>query len=99
MLCIKNKYYVNGGSVDMRRDEIESKICDLVQTYSQFDGDNVQLDGDLREDYGIDSISLVELLVDIESQFDVTFDSSFLTYESFSTAGSIAEYISEKINA
>ncbi len=82
----------------MTKSEIESKICELVQTYSQFDGDNVQLSGDLREDYGIDSIALVELLVDIESQFDVTFDSSFLTYESFSTAGSIADHINEKLN-
>lgn len=82
----------------MDKKEIVSKICELVQTYSQFEGDNVQLDGDLKEDYGIDSITLVELLVDIESQFDITFDSSFLTYESFSTAGSIADYIDQKIN-
>lgn len=82
----------------MTKKEIESRICELVQTYSQFDGDNVQLNGDLREDYGVDSIALVELLVDIESQFDVTFDSSFLTYESFSTAGSIADHINEKLN-
>lgn len=82
----------------MDKKEILSKICELVQTYSQFEGDNVQLDGDLKEDYGIDSITLVELLVDIESQFDITFDSSFLTYESFSTAGSIADYIDQKLN-
>ncbi|QNU66702.1 acyl carrier protein [Ruminiclostridium herbifermentans] len=82
----------------MTKSEIESRICEIVQTYSQYDGDNIQLQGDLREDYGIDSISLVELLVDIESQFDITFDSSFLTYESFSTAGSIADYINEKLN-
>jgi len=82
----------------MCKDEIEEKVCELVRNYCQYDADNLRLDGDLREDYGIDSITLVELLVDIESEFDIVFDSSFLSYESFSTAGSLADHIDQKIN-
>ncbi len=83
----------------MIKKEIEEKVCELVRAFCIFEGDNVQLDGDLREDYGIDSIGLVELLVDIESKFDIVFDSSFLTSESFSTAGNLVDYIDQKLNA
>ncbi|MHB8062503.1 MAG: acyl carrier protein [Ruminiclostridium sp.] len=83
----------------MVKREIEEKVCELVKAYGQFESDNVELDGDLRESYGIDSITLVELLVDLESQFDIVFDSSFLTYESFSTAGNLADHIDQKINS
>jgi acyl carrier protein len=83
----------------MVKREIEEKVCELVKGYCQFEGEEVQLDGDLRDSYGIDSITLVELLVDMESQFDVVFDSSFLTYESFSTAGNLADYIDQKTNS
>jgi acyl carrier protein len=77
---------------------IENEMCDLINRFCPFDCDQVLPDQDLKENYGIDSIALVEMLVEIEGVYGITFDSSFLTYEYFSTVERIAKYISEKVN-
>lgn len=81
----------------MQKKEIENKICTILKNYCQYNGDNISVDCDLRENYGVDSLILVELLVDIESEFGITFDSEMLSYEHFSTVASLADYIHEKV--
>lgn len=83
----------------MQKQEIQSKICEIVGRLGQFNNDNVQADNDLRDHYGVDSIVLVELLVEIEDVFGITFDSSLLTYDTFSTVGSISDYVCEKLTS
>jgi acyl carrier protein len=83
----------------MQTQEIQGLICEVVSRLGQFNNDNVQVDSDLRDNYGVDSIVLVELLVEIEDIFGITFDSSLLTYETFSTVGSISDYVCGKLNA
>jgi len=82
----------------MQKHEIEQKVCEAVSRLGQYNNDNVELDSDLRDSYGVDSIVLVELLVEIEEVFGITFDSSSLTYETFSTVRSIADYVYNKLN-
>jgi acyl carrier protein len=83
----------------MQMQEIQRLICEAVSRLGQFNNDNVQVDNDLRDNYGVDSIVLVELLVEIEDIFGITFDSSLLTYETFSTVGSISNYVCGKLNS
>lgn len=44
-------------------------------------------------DMGLDSLALVALLVDLESQFDVMFPDELLNQETFKTAGSLWEVV------
>ncbi|MDF2986925.1 MAG: phosphopantetheine-binding [Eubacterium sp.] len=81
----------------MQREEIESKIFEILRSRCQFNGDNIKADVDLRDNYGIDSIALVELLIEIECEFDITIDSNLLTYECFSTADAISNYVLNKL--
>ncbi|AEY64960.1 MULTISPECIES: acyl carrier protein [Eubacteriales] len=83
----------------MQRQEIESKVCEVVSRVAQFNNENVVADSDLRDNYGVDSIVLVELLVEIEDIFGITFDSSSLTYETFSTVNSITDYVDNILNS
>ncbi len=83
----------------MQKNEIEQKVSEVVSRLAQFNNDNIEVDSDLRDNYGVDSIVLVELLVEIEDVFGITFDSSFLTYEAFSTVRSISDYIFGKLNS
>ncbi len=82
----------------MQKQEIEQKICEVVSRLAQFNSDNIEVESDLRDNYGVDSIVLVELLVELEDVFAITFDSSFLTYEVFSTVKSISDYVYSKVN-
>ncbi|PYG88229.1 acyl carrier protein [Ruminiclostridium sufflavum DSM 19573] len=81
----------------MKKEEIEQKISELLKGRSQFNGDNIKLDCDLRDNYGIDSIALVELLIEIECEFDISIDSNLLTYEYFSTGNAICDYVFKKL--
>lgn len=83
----------------MQKKEIQSKVCEAVSKLCKFNNDNIQVDADLRDNYGIDSIVLVELLVELEDAFDMTFDSSSLSYDIFSTINSITDYIDGKLNS
>lgn len=83
----------------MQKQEIESKVCEVVSRVGQYNTDNIEVNSDLRDNYGIDSIVLVELLVELEDTFGITFDSSFLTYETFSTINAISDYVFEKVSA
>lgn len=82
----------------MQKQEIETKICESIKSISQFNSESIEMDKDLRENYGIDSIALVTLLVDLEGEFGIAFDSSLLSYDNFSTARAISEYIYGKLN-
>jgi dTMP kinase len=85
------------GDTLMCKKEIENRICAILKNYCQYNGDNIVVDKDLRENYGVDSLILVELLVDIEAGFGITFDNEMLTYEHFSTVAALADYVFEKV--
>ncbi len=80
----------------MLKQEVDSKIREMIIANKQF-GEEVKLDCDLRDNYGIDSIALVTLLIEIESEFDITIDSSLLTYDCFSTGEAISTYVFDKL--
>lgn len=86
-----------GGATHMQKKDIENRICEILKNHCQYNADNIVVDNDLRENYGVDSLILVELLVEIEAGFDITFDNEMLTYEHFSTVSSLADYVFEKI--
>jgi acyl carrier protein len=50
--------------------------------------EKIEDDMDLEE-LGLDSMSAMNLMFDIEDQFDVSFDESLMTPEVFKTAGSL----------
>ena len=83
----------------MNKEEIENKICEILKKHCRYNADNIAVDKDLRENYGVDSIILVELLVEIEADLGVTFDSEMLSYEYFSTVASLVDYVYEKISS
>ncbi|MCL6457947.1 MAG: acyl carrier protein [Gorillibacterium sp.] len=83
----------------MNKEQVELQICEMISRLAPMPGDGIKLSDDLRNTYGVDSLILVELLVEIEEAFDIVFDSSSLTGEFFSTAGTIANYVSQKLEA
>jgi len=85
------------GAIHMQRKDIENKICEILKNHCQYNADNIAVDKDLRENYGVDSLILVELLVEIEAGFDITFDSEMLTYDHFSTVESLTDYVFKKV--
>ncbi len=82
----------------MDKPTIEKKVCDLITPHCQFNEDKLSLDSDLRENYGIDSIVLVEILCELECVFSITIDDQLLTYDDFSTIRKISGFINNRLN-
>lgn len=77
----------------MEKKVIEEKVCEVIRANCQFNKENIILDADLRDNYGIDSIAIVNILIEIECMFDITIDSNKLSYDYFSTMGKIVNYL------
>ena len=85
--------------IKVEKQAMEEKVCEIIKESCQYNADNISIEGDLRENHGIDSIALVELLVKIEIEFDIIVDSNLLTYDNFSTPKAISDYVCSKLNS
>lgn len=83
----------------MDKQVIDEKLGTIIKENCKFNSDRIQYDVDLRDNYGIDSIVLVEMLVAIEMAFGITIDSNLLTYDCFSTVEKITDYLYQKLNS
>lgn len=50
---------------------IFDKVRDIIAEELGIEPDDIQLDSDLSDDLGADSLDAIELIMEIESQFDV----------------------------
>lgn len=83
----------------MEKRIVEEKVCEIIKQSCLYNSDNISIGGDLRENHGIDSIGLVELLVNIENEFNIVVDSNLLTYDNFSTPKAISDYVCSKLSS
>ncbi len=81
----------------MDKQNIASKIRELIKARCQFNQDKLDMDSDLRNNYGIDSIVLVEVLFEIETIFKVAVDDNLLTYDNFNTVQKICDYVYNRL--
>ena len=82
----------------MDNQTIQEKVIEVIKANCQFNKDEIELDADLRDNYGIDSLSIVNILVDLEDTFNITIDSGLLSYDSFSSTRKIIDYINTTIS-
>ncbi len=76
--------------------EIKERVIEVVKRNSMFNADNVSENSNIRRDHGIDSIKMVELVVDLEDEFDIEVDNCSLSFENFSTVELIIRYVMSK---
>ncbi len=74
--------------------EIVEQIATIIETNIDFIH-NIGMNDDLEE-LGINSLSFIRIVVEIEEKFNLEFEDGDLSYEKFSTIEDIANYIIEK---
>ena len=67
------------------------KLKALLVEELQVKGDDVTLDADLREDLGINSLELADLVLQCEEKFDVEISDDDI--KGFSTIGDVVDYL------
>ena len=74
---------------------IFEKICELIREQLPVDGKEISMDSRLVEDLGADSANVMMLIMDIESEYNITVDDSMLT--DVRTVGDIVKYLEANV--
>lgn len=77
---------------------VHEKLMKIIQDSVSILYENVPIknDTDIINDLKFDSISIIQLILEIESEFDIQFDDN-LKYEDIATLKDLENYISAKI--
>ena len=59
--------------------------------------DQIVLEDDLSS-IGVNFITFIKIVVDLETEFDFEFDDEMLSYKSFPTINSLVEYVDSKLS-
>ncbi len=71
------------------------KLKDLIVKQMGVDRDSITLDSDIFDDIGADSLDIVEMLMDVESQWNIVVDDSEIL--GFRTVGDVVKLVEQKI--
>ncbi len=72
---------------------IFDKIKKAIADQTGIDADSISLESSFREDLNIDSIDLVELIMQLEEEYDVEFDDD--QAEKLKTVGDVVNYLND----
>lgn len=72
---------------------VEEKLFNLIE--KEFDIHDINKDMNIQKDFNVDSISLLEFIMDIEEEFDIEIEDEDL--ESLETVGDLVSYIEKLV--
>jgi acyl carrier protein len=88
----------------MDRKDVVNEIKDIVTTFFQYDDEESVEAIDLGEDdvllnneYGLSSIDMVSIVVEIERRFGIEVEDEYMTMEFMETIGTMADFVIEKL--
>ncbi len=73
---------------------IFEKLKDMIVDQLGISRDKIKLDSNIFDDLGADSLDIVEMLMEIESEWDIIIDDDDTT--SLKTVGDVVKYIEER---
>ena len=76
--------------------DIKTKLIKCIKDTCAYDEDIKEIDN-LKNDLGYDSLEIVSLIFEIEEAFDITFDSSDLTFENMETVKDLINLIKKTL--
>ncbi len=75
-------------------DQAREKLLPILRTHLRLADDEPEIPMDVKlEDLGLDSMGAINVLLDMEDTFDVSFSDEMLTEETFRTASSLLDAI------
>jgi acyl carrier protein len=79
--------------------DVKERVMKVIAKNALINADKVTEESWIGRDHGIDSIRLVELIIDLEDEFDIEVDTSSLSHQNFANVDLIAEYITSKLES
>ncbi len=82
----------------MEKTEIKEKLLEIIgEELPDVDVARVDTTASLADDYGVDSVSLIKMIVDAESAFDVKFDDRELALNKYESFDDVIDTIEKKL--
>lgn len=76
--------------------EIKERVMEVVSRNALYNPDKVNENSVLKTDHGIDSLKIVDLVMDLEEEFGIRVENNSLVFENFSTIENITKYVASK---
>ena len=83
----------------MEKEQIEKELIELIGEVLPEIGDDVNLDSQIEQEYGVSSISIIKLIVAAESKVGVEFTAYELALDNYSTFRNFADLLCKKIDS
>lgn len=82
----------------MEKNEIKDKLLEIIgEELPDVEVDKVDTSASLADDYGVDSVSLIKMIVDAEAAFDVKFDDRELALNKYENFDDVIDTIEKKL--
>lgn len=82
----------------MEKNEIKDKLLEIIgEELPDVEADKVDTSASLADDYGVDSVSLIKMIVDAEAAFDVKFDDRELALNKYENFDDVIDTIDKKL--
>lgn len=81
-------------------DNIKNRVVKILKRNVElinFDTEKISIETNLFQ-LGLNSVTFIKLIVDLEREFDIEFEETYLDYDKFTDILSIIEYIQTKLN-
>lgn len=82
-------------------ERIEDRLKRMIvsRLFLKIAPEDIEEDKSLIDEYGVDSVSLLELVVGVEEEFGVQVDDDDFDVENFSTVSSLAQFVRDKMES
>lgn len=83
----------------MDKDMIKKQSLEVIEeVIPELDADNVDTSASITDDYDVNSVSIIKLLVGLEDKFNVEFDDSELALNKYKSFDDVIESVEKKMN-
>ncbi len=82
----------------MDKEQIKGKLLEVVEdVMPDLATDNLDMSASLTEDYDVNSVSMIRMLVELEDKFGVEYDDNELALYKYSSFDDVVESIEKKL--
>ncbi len=82
----------------MDKEQMKEKLLDVVEdVIPEVNRETIDMGASLTEDYDVNSVSMIRMLVELEDKFGVEYEDSELAIYKYATLDDVADSIEKKL--
>lgn len=82
----------------MDREEVKTRVLHVVSdVFPDIDEENINMSAELTTEYGVDSVSIIQLIVELENEFDIKFDDTELALGLYFDMNDVVAAVAAKV--